>query len=84
MKMKVIHKNRDVDSRSNSSHSQTSSALVLRPPEPARYQPFIDKKEELVTSFSYCLPASFYNKCQLGAFASFTILWPSWETTAAI
>lgn len=49
MKMKVIHKNRDVDSRSNSSHSETSSALVLRPPEPARYQPFIDKKEELVT-----------------------------------
>lgn len=50
MKMKVIHKNRDVDSHNNSSHSDTSSALVLRPPEPARYQPFIDKKN-LLPSF---------------------------------
>lgn len=57
MKMKVIHKNRDVDSRSHSSHSPTSSALVRRPPEPARYQPFIDKKEELVTLHAVFLPA---------------------------
>lgn len=80
MKMKVIHKNRDVDSHDNSSHSDTSSALVLHPPEPARYQPFIDKKENLLSSFHTVLNTPCVRLNQK-YFHSFVILWPSYEMT---
>lgn len=81
MKMKVIHKNRDVDSHNNSSHSDTSSALVLRPPEPARYQPFIDKKKNLLLSFHNVFNTSCQRLQQMSTkyFHSFMILWHNYE-----